>query len=104
MLLRANLSVFIALIVSRFTHSDTHELIFFVVNPCQGHLLELKLAAINALEYEEFWQLFGEGRHSDFKRLLDEKIGPHLSAHAYAFWKRNASAFDQCFYKKGYSG
>lgn len=77
---------------------------FFAVNPCQGHLLELKLAAINALEYGEFWQLFGEGRHPDFKRLLDEKIGPHLSAHAYAFWKRNASAFDHCFYKKGYSG
>jgi betaine lipid synthase len=74
------------------------------VNPCQGHLLELKLAAVNALEYDKFWQLFGEGRHPSFKALLDEKLAPHLSAHAYAFWRTNSTAFDNCFYKKGYSG
>lgn len=25
------------------------------MNPCQGHLLELKLAAAFALSYDEFW-------------------------------------------------
>ena len=32
------------------------------MNPAQGHLLELKLAAIAALPYEDFWKV----RTSDF--------------------------------------
>lgn len=85
--------------------------------------MELKIAAIKSLDYDDFWrvirplppllyihidhtlkQLFGEGRHPSFRTLLDGKIAPHLSAHAYAFWKTNASAFDDRFYREGYSG
>lgn len=57
-----------------------------------GHLLELKLAAVHALSYEDFWlvrrslrnsrlsltnplsQLFGEGKHPNFRALLDTKL------------------------------
>lgn len=74
------------------------------MNPCQGHLLELKLAGIHALKYGEFWRLFGEGKHPDFAGLLDRKLAPHLSAHAYNFWKTNIKAFDHSFYRQGYSG
>jgi betaine lipid synthase len=31
------------------------------LNPCQNHMLELKLAAINSLCYEDYWKLLGEG-------------------------------------------
>ena len=27
------------------------------MNPCQGHLLELKLASIRALDYEDHWKV-----------------------------------------------
>lgn len=74
------------------------------MNPCQGHLLELKLASVHALEYADFFKVFGQGRHPDFRALLDTKLAPHLSAHAYAFWRTNASAFDTNFYLQGYSG
>lgn len=74
------------------------------MNPCQGHLLELKLAGINALPYEDFWLLFGEGRHPSFRTLLDTKLAPYLSAHAYAFWAAHSSSFDSQFYMTGYSG
>jgi betaine lipid synthase len=70
----------------------------------QGHLFELKLAAISALDYDDFWKLFGDGKHPDFMDLLDSKLSPYLSCHAYQFWKTNANAFDSCFYDKGYSG
>ena len=49
-------------------------------------------------------QLYGEGHHADFETLLDDRIAPHLSAHAYAFWKTNASDFNDKFYSRGYSG
>ncbi|KIM63776.1 hypothetical protein SCLCIDRAFT_8738 [Scleroderma citrinum Foug A] len=39
------------------------------MNACQGHLLELKLAAINALKYDEFFALFGKGCHPNFRAL-----------------------------------
>ncbi|GAA5964164.1 hypothetical protein JCM3765_005359 [Sporobolomyces pararoseus] len=73
-------------------------------NPCQGHLLELKLACINALEYDDFWLMFGEGKHPRFRELLDTKISPFLSSHAYQFWRKNDKAFSDSFYMRGYSG
>jgi betaine lipid synthase len=50
------------------------------MNPCQGHILELKLAAIQSLEYADFWMIFGEGRHPDFDKLLTTKLSPFLSS------------------------
>lgn len=50
------------------------------MNPCQGHILELKLAAVQALDYPDFWKIFGEGRHEDFDKLLTTKISPFLSS------------------------
>lgn len=74
------------------------------MNPCQGHILELKLAASQALEYHDFWHIFGEGKHARFEKLLDTKISPYLSAQAYAYWKANADQFSSNFFLQGYSG
>ncbi|KAG0241664.1 hypothetical protein B0O80DRAFT_449974 [Mortierella sp. GBAus27b] len=74
------------------------------MNPCQNHLLELKLAAIQNLPYSEFWQMFGEGRHADFRRILIDQLSPTLSSPALQFWYKNRSTFDDCFYETGYSG
>lgn len=74
------------------------------MNPCQGHLLELKLASLATLDYPTFWRMFGEGKIENFPELLDEKISPYLSSHAYQFWKSNNKSFDRAFYFRGYSG
>ncbi|KAF7359110.1 S-adenosyl-L-methionine-dependent methyltransferase [Mycena sanguinolenta] len=73
-------------------------------NPIQGHLLELKLAAIQSLEYEDFFALFGEGKHPTFRSLLDSRIAPYLSAAAYQFWKRDKNNFSSSFYLDGSAG
>lgn len=70
----------------------------------QGHLLELKLAALLSLDYDDFFALFGEGRHRRFRELLDSKISPLLSSIAYQFWHINDKAFSEAFYMHGYSG
>lgn len=69
-----------------------------------GHLLELKLAAITALSYDDFWLLFGEGKHPNFRYLLDTKLSPYLTSHAYQFWRENDQSFTSSFYLRGYSG
>ena len=70
----------------------------------QGHLLELKLGAIQSLSYEDFFALFGNGHHSDFRALLDSKISPYISSIAYQFWRVKEDAFRSSFYLRGYSG
>ncbi|KAK7057273.1 hypothetical protein R3P38DRAFT_3384712 [Favolaschia claudopus] len=74
------------------------------MNPCQGHLLELKLAGIHCLDYDDFFALFGKGKHSNFRGLLDSKLAPHLSSSAYQFWRINSQSFSSSFYLRGYSG
>jgi betaine lipid synthase len=69
----------------------------------QGHLLELKLAAIESLSYQEFFSLFGVGKCIDFRSLLDTRLSPFLSSAAYQFWRQNTDAFSS-FYTRGYSG
>lgn len=73
------------------------------MNPCQGHLLELKIAAFKRLSYEEVWALFGAGKHTDFPALLDQ-LAPDLSAPAYQFWSMHENSFETCFYKSGFAG
>ncbi|KAI0798754.1 hypothetical protein GGR55DRAFT_684645 [Xylaria sp. FL0064] len=63
------------------------------LNPTQNHLLELKVAAYQSLEYEDFWKIFGEGRHPDFRSLLISKMSPHLSSRAFQYWLSNHRIF-----------
>ncbi|KAF9411502.1 hypothetical protein BGZ94_001334, partial [Podila epigama] len=74
------------------------------MNPCQNHLLELKLASIERLSHNDFWQMFGEGQHPEFRRVLMDQLSPGLSSAALQFWYKNRSTFDTSFYETGYSG
>lgn len=56
------------------------------LNPCQGHLMELKLAAFKSLTKEEVWQLFGVGKIENFNDLLINKMSPHMSSNALQYW------------------
>lgn len=56
------------------------------LNPFQGHLAELKLAASRCLTYEQIWSLFGEGKINNFKELLLSQLAPHLSSNAFQYW------------------
>ncbi|KAF9973226.1 hypothetical protein BGZ73_003564 [Actinomortierella ambigua] len=74
------------------------------MNPCQNHLLELKLAAISHLDYADFWKMFGEGHHGGFFRLLLDRLCPYMSSAAVQFWYKNKANFHNSFYETGYSG
>ncbi|KAI1872037.1 uncharacterized protein JN550_004240 [Neoarthrinium moseri] len=63
------------------------------LNPTQSHLLELKVAAYSSLPYEDFWKIFGDGKHPDFRSLLISKMSPHLSSRAFQYWLNNHHIF-----------
>lgn len=67
------------------------------LNPTQNHLLELKAAAYTALSYGDFWKIFGEGKHSEFRSLLITKLSPHLSSRAFQYWLKNVHVFQSTY-------
>lgn len=64
-------------------------------NPAQSALLEMKKLAIEHLDYEDVWQLFGEGKHPNFKHLFLTKLGPFMTEKSYRFWDK------RCYYIPG---
>ncbi|KAL6075760.1 S-adenosylmethionine--diacylglycerol 3-amino-3-carboxypropyl transferase [Balamuthia mandrillaris] len=78
-------------------------------NPCQNAVLELKVVAIKELSYDEFWQLFGEGRMPNFSSKVYPSLRKRLSARSRQFWDSHANYFDgkgfrDSFYFRGCSG
>lgn len=75
------------------------------LNPCQCHLLELKLAAFKALTKEEVWRMFGLGKIDGFDELLLTKLSPHMSSNAFQYWmKKGPKTFSgKGLYNTGFS-
>jgi S-adenosylmethionine-diacylglycerol 3-amino-3-carboxypropyl transferase len=78
-------------------------------NPRQTALLELKLAGIRALPYEDFYAMFGEGRHPGFGWLYRSSLREQLSPFARGYWDRHGHWFAQrdassSFYYRGLAG
>jgi S-adenosylmethionine-diacylglycerol 3-amino-3-carboxypropyl transferase len=62
-------------------------------NPRQSHLLELKLAGIRALRYDDFYALFGDGGSPRVAEIY-ASLRPLLSPGARAFWDGAIRMFD----------
>lgn len=62
-------------------------------NPRQTALLELKLAGIRHLGFNDFFALFGEGRHPQFEELYRDALRRDLSPFAQQFWDESGSWF-----------
>jgi S-adenosylmethionine-diacylglycerol 3-amino-3-carboxypropyl transferase len=78
-------------------------------NPRQNALLELKLAGIRRLDFDDFYRLFGDGRHPEFRALYGDVLRAELSPFAQAYWDRNGHWFRgpnvrDSFYYRGLSG
>jgi S-adenosylmethionine-diacylglycerol 3-amino-3-carboxypropyl transferase len=76
-------------------------------NPRQNALLELKIAAIRRLEFEDFFAIFGEGYHPRFRDLYRASLRPELSEFARAWWDKHYEWFTSplgSFYYHGLSG
>jgi len=79
------------------------------MNHRQNALLELKKAAITALDYNDFFALFGTGRIESWSTIYTEKLRAILPQHAQEFWDRHGKFFKgskrrPSFYFRGTSG
>ena len=77
------------------------------MNPRQNALLELKQAGIRALEFDDFFAMFGTGRLPGVRRVYEQKLRGQLPAWSQSFWDRKIGWFDdpgRSFYFRGTSG
>ena len=76
-------------------------------NPRQTALLELKIAGIKNLEFDDFFAIFGNGYHADFRQLYQTSLRHELSDFGRAWWDKRADWFTNprgSFYFHGLSG
>ncbi len=62
-------------------------------NPRQTALLELKVAGVRALEFEDFFSVFGEGCHPAFPTLYNRFLREQLSDFARGYWDKRVEWF-----------
>ncbi len=76
-------------------------------NPRQNALLELKIAAIRRLEFEDFFAIFGNGYHPRFAELYRTSLRGELSDFARGWWDKHSDWFTSplgSFYYHGLAG
>ncbi len=78
------------------------------INPRQNALLELKLAGIRSLQFEDFFAMFGRGRLDRAGKVYADKLRPLLSPWSQSYWDRRIEFFQpgnlRSFYFRGTSG
>ena len=76
-------------------------------NPRQTALLELKLASIKHLDFDDFFAIFGTGYHPNFLTLYKSVLRNELSDFARMWWDKHGTWFTSArgsFYFHGLSG
>ncbi|MGL4514472.1 MAG: DUF3419 family protein [Lacipirellulaceae bacterium] len=79
------------------------------VNPRQNALLDLKLAAIKRLDYEQFFQIFGRGKTDHWSEVYNDAMRVELPEPSRKFWDKNGKFFlgegrRPSFYFRGSAG
>lgn len=77
------------------------------MNPRQNALLELKLAGIRHLEFQDFFRMFGEGYLPRVRSVYQEKLRPSLTDWSQEYWDRWIKFFAnprKSFFFRGTSG
>jgi S-adenosylmethionine-diacylglycerol 3-amino-3-carboxypropyl transferase len=76
-------------------------------NPRQNALMELKLAGIRRLDFDDFFAAFGHGHHPHFAEMYRDALRNELSPFARQFWDKRIDWFGNprgSFYYHGLSG
>lgn len=76
-------------------------------NPRQNALLELKIAGIRKLGFDDYFAIFGDGFHARFAELYRRQLREELSPFAREWWDKHANWFTSrrgSFYFHGLSG
>ncbi|MDA7951304.1 MAG: BtaA family protein [Pirellulaceae bacterium] len=78
------------------------------MNPRQNALLELKIAAAKKLNYDDFFQIFGNGYHPQAESIYKDTLRSEISNWSQGYWDKLLKKFfansKRSFYFRGTSG
>lgn len=73
-------------------------------NPAQSALLEIKAAAIQSLNYHQFWNMFGEGKLENINEIYKRDLAPFMCQNSIDFWNKKLYHFTRGLYYAGGMG
>jgi S-adenosylmethionine-diacylglycerol 3-amino-3-carboxypropyl transferase len=71
------------------------------MNYRQNALLDLKIAGIRSLGYDEYFELFGRGRCTYFDRMYTRALRPLMPEASAKFWDKHQHFFDAAGHRPG---
>lgn len=71
-----------------------HQINCIDVNPRQNSLLQLKLATFKAGNFDDLFEMFGRGAHTDIRELYNDKLRDMLPEYAQKYWDKNLNYFN----------
>lgn len=79
------------------------------MNPRQNALLELKIAGLKKLDYEDFFNFFGQGAHAKSEYIYHSSLRAELPEFARQYWDKHIDFFSpggwrSSFYYRGTAG
>jgi len=77
------------------------------MNPRQNALLQLKIAGIRHLQYDDFFRMFGQGHWPGVRKAYEQKLRGDLCVWSQSFWDKKLKFFEnpkRSFYYRGTSG
>ena len=77
------------------------------MNPRQNALLELKIAGIRCLDFEDFFKMFGTGHWDKTRDVYKSDLRQHLCSWSQEFWDKKIKFFSnprRSFYYRGTAG
>ncbi len=80
------------------------ELMCVDANPAQTYLMDLKVAGIRQLDYDDFFDFFGARAPQRSNVLYQSALRGALPAPAQRYWDRNIRLFERGFYSQGKLG
>ena len=87
-----------------FLAQDVEKLYCVDGNPAQNAILELKLAAIENLDYEDFFGIFSAQNPGVVSRVYRARLRPSISPTSQRFWDRNLWLVARNLYTSGKMG
>jgi betaine lipid synthase len=84
--------------------NDVKHVVSVDINPAQSALLELKTVALQELDYDDFWMMFGEGKHNNIDYVFEKYLEPFLSEMSRTFWQVKLYYFKDGLYHHGSMG
>lgn len=75
--------------------------LLYLLLSCKAPTAHRAYIACRQLQYNDFWKMFGEGKHTGIEKIYEAKLAPFLTQTSLRFWNSRLWYFIQGLYYQG---